>query len=106
MSDLVTSSSGVNRSRPDGKPDFTLVDWDLVERVAIHLTMHASEKGRENWRRASTPDDLLRFRQSAWRHHLSWDRGQSDEDHAAALVWNVGGAELVRRRLQEEGNRG
>ena len=84
---------------PDGKPDFTLVDWDLIERVALHLGAHAAAKGRDNWRNASTEDDLLRFRQSAWRHHVAWDRGDRDEDHAAALVWNVGGAELVRRRL-------
>lgn len=99
MTRIVTSSSGVNRSVPDGKPDFTLVDWDLIERVALHLGAHAAEKGRDNWRNAWTEDDLLRFRQSAWRHHVAWDRGDRDEDHAAALVWNVGGAELVRRRL-------
>lgn len=95
---LVTSSSGVNRSDPTGKPDYTLVDWDLIERVAIHLTLHAAEKGRDNWRNASTQEDLLRFRASAWRHHVAWDRGHTDEDHAAALFFNVAGAELARSR--------
>ena len=98
---IITSAAGVNRSVPDGKPDLTLVDWDLIERVALHLGAHAAEKGRDNWRKACNPEDLLRFRQSAWRHHLALDRGLEDEDHAAALVWNVGGIELVRKRLRE-----
>lgn len=102
MTQLVTSASGVNRSNPSDKPDLTLVDWELIERVAIHLGKHSAEKGRDNWRNARDEEDLLRFRQSAWRHHLALDRGLEDEDHAAALVWNVGGIELVRRRLKGE----
>lgn len=94
----VRSGSGVNRSDPAGKPDYTLVDLDMLERVARHMTAHVESKGRDNWRNASTPADELRARQSAWRHFVAWQRGETDEDHAAALFFNVSVAELARRR--------
>lgn len=99
MRGLVVSPAGVNRSDPSGKPDYTLVDLGLLERWAMHMTAHADSKGRDNWRNASGGDDLDRFLASAWRHFLAFQRGETDEDHAAALLFNVAGAELVRSRL-------
>lgn len=97
MSGGITSRSGVNRSDPAGKPDYTLIDLALLERWARHMTAHVESKGRDNWRNASTPEDELRARQSAWRHFLAWDRGDTDEDHGAALLFNIGVRDLARR---------
>lgn len=101
MTEIVTSLSGVNRSDPTGKPDYTLIDLHMLERWAVHMTAHIGSKGRNNWRNADTIDDLERFRASAWRHFIAWQRGDLDEDHAAALLFNVAGAELVTARLEE-----
>ena len=98
---IVTSLAGVNRSDPAGKPDYTLVDLHMLERWATHMTAHIGSKGRNNWRYADTVDDLERFRASAWRHFVAWQRGETDEDHAAALFFNVAGAELVGHRLRD-----
>lgn len=89
------------RSDDTGKPDYTLIDLAFLERLAQHLTANAAVKGRNNWRRAHTQADLDRFQQSAFRHFVAWLRGDSDEDHASALAFNVMGAEHVRRRLAE-----
>ena len=93
------SESGVVRSVDIGKPDYTLIDTALLERWARLMTAQVPSKGRDNWRNASTDEDLLRFRQSAWRHFLAWQSGETDEDHAAALLFNVAGAELARSVL-------
>lgn len=95
---IVVSTSGVNRSDPTGKPDYTLVDWTMIERWALHMEAHIGSKGRDNWRQASTQEDLDRFLASLLRHALAVVRGDADEDHAAALMFNVAGAELVRSR--------
>ena len=95
---LVEHESGVVRSNPAGKPDYTLVDLPMLERWAAHMTANVDEKGRDNWRKARTDEDLDRFLASAWRHFVAWQRGDTDEDHAAALLFNVAGAEHVRRR--------
>lgn len=94
----VQHESGMIRSDPAGKLDYTLVDLHMLERWARLLTVNVPSKGRGNWRNASTEEDELRAKQSAWRHFLAWQRGETDEDHAAALVFNVSVVERARRR--------
>jgi hypothetical protein len=95
----VVYGSGMVRSAQAGKPDYTLLDLVMLERRAAHMTAQVPSKGHNNWRLAHTEEDLQRFLASAWRHFIAWQRGDTDEDHAAALCFNVDGAELVRRRL-------
>lgn len=97
---VIRQPSGVVRSDDTGKPDYTLVDLAMLERWAQHMTAHVPSKGRGNWRLAHTEDDLARFKASAWRHFVAYMRGDDDEDHAAALFFNVAGAELAARRLR------
>lgn len=94
----VTLDSGMVRSNDTDKPDYTTVDLDFLERFARHMTANIADKGHNNWRLASTEDDRARFKQSAWRHFVAWQRGDTDEDHASALVFNVIGAEHVSAR--------
>lgn len=97
----VEHESGMVRSDPAGKLDYTLVDLHMLERVARLLTENVASKGRDNWRNASTEEDLLRAKQSAWRHFIAWQLGLGDEDHAAALMFNISVAERARRRLRD-----
>jgi len=98
----VTSASGVNRSDPAGKPDYLLVDWGLIERWALHMGANVESKGRDNWRQASTADDERRALQSLMRHVVAFVHGVEDEDHAAAICFNVAVA-LRARTAQREG---
>ena len=95
----VVYESGMVRGDDTGKPDYTLVDLALLERWAAHLTAQVPLKGRDNWRLARTPEDLQRFRASAFRHFIQWLRGDTDEDHAAAILFNIAGAEHVSAQL-------
>ena len=95
---LVELASGMVRSDPTGKPDYTLVCDRLLERWAVHMTKNVESKGHNNWRKAHSEEDLARFLASAWRHFIAFTRGETDEDHAAALLFNVAGAESVRRQ--------
>jgi hypothetical protein len=95
----VTLPSGMVRSDDSGKTDYTLVDLAMLERWAQHLTRNVGSKGHNNWRLACSEEDLQRFRASAFRHFIQWLRGDADEDHAAALLFNVAGAEHVRSQL-------
>jgi hypothetical protein len=95
----VTLASGMVRSDDDGKPDYTLLDLGMLERWAWHMTRNVRSKGRDNWRRAHTEEDLRRFRASLARHVVAYLRGDDDEDHAAAIFFNIAGAEHVARKL-------
>lgn len=94
--------SGMRRDTQEGKVDYTLIrDGVMYERWAAHMTKGADKYGRRNWTLAKSSEELDRFRASAARHFEQWMRGDSDEDHAAAVLFNVDAAETVRKRLEE-----
>lgn len=102
--------SGMVRDTQDGKTNFLhlLLHFEpMGTRYAEHMTK-ANEKyedvepGVPNWTLAAGKAELLRFRESAARHFKQWLRGENDEDHAAAVLFNVNGAEYVKERIESE----
>lgn len=92
--------SGMVRDVTEGKIDYTLVlDGPMFERWAQHLTSGAAKYDARNWMRAEGQEELDRFRSSALRHFIQWMRGDTDEDHAAAVMFNVNGVEYVKEKL-------
>jgi hypothetical protein len=88
------------RSSTVGKVNYLLVrDGPMLERWARLLTNAVDSKGKRNWTKAHTADDLERYREGAARHFEQWLRGDDDEDHAAAVIFNVNGAEYVSSRI-------
>jgi len=63
----------------------------------------AEKYDARNWEKASTIDELERFMESAFRHFVQWYMGADDwEDHAAAVYFNIQGAEFVKERMQAD----
>jgi hypothetical protein len=94
--------SGMVRDTASGKTDYTLiVDGPMLERWAVHLTKGAAKYAKRNWMQANGPAELERFMESAMRHFLQWFRGETDEDHASAVFFNVNGAEFVKGKMRE-----
>lgn len=93
--------SGMVRDTQAGKPDYTLLPLEFLERWAWHMTKGAVKYGRENWRLANSQEEYLRFRSSALRHCIQWIMGHRDEDHASAAAFNIAAAEYVLERLAE-----
>jgi len=91
---------GMVRDTTEGKTDFTLaLDGPMFQRYAEHLTKGAQKYEKRNWMKADDQEALDRFRESALRHLMQWLRGDRDEDHAAAVWFNINGAEYVRAKL-------
>ena len=100
-------SSGMVRDTSANKIDYTTVlNGPMFERWAIHLTK-AAEKypdvapGRPNWMLATSEEELVRFRKSAVRHFIQWFRDDIDEDHAAAVLFNINGYEYTLQRMKQ-----
>jgi hypothetical protein len=92
--------SGMRRDTEDGKPDYTLIrKGPLFKRWAEHMTKGAVKYGRHNWTLACSDEEYERFGRSAARHFEQWLAGERDEDHAAAVIFNLNAAEYVRERL-------
>ena len=88
--------SGMVRDTTRDKVDYLLVrDGPMYERWARHMTLGAAKYSKRNWMKADGQEDLTRFQESAIRHFEQWLKGETDEDHAAAVFFNINGAEYV-----------
>lgn len=98
-------ASGMVRDIEANKTDYTrLLDGPMLERWARHLKAGETRypdvaPGVANWTLANGQEELRRFKVSALRHMIQWLRGDTNEDHAAAVYFNINGAEYVKERL-------
>ena len=104
-------SSGMVRDTNTGKARFDLImplevpyKHQMLTRFAELMTRGAAKYTDRNWEQAKTQEELDRFRESAFRHFMQWYTGETDEDHAAAVWYNIQGAEYVRWRMENDGD--
>lgn len=96
--------TGMNRDVSDNKLRFDLilplgVKNHMLKRWAGLMTRGAQKYSARNWEKAKTQEEYDRFRESAFRHFMQWWDGDMDEDHAAAVFFNISGVEMVKERL-------
>lgn len=100
--------SGMVRDTEDNKTDYlSILDGPMFDRWANMLTKAKLKypdvaPGKANWTLANGTEEQLRFRKSAFRHFRQWLRGDVDEDHAAALFFNINGYEFVTEKLDKQ----
>lgn len=92
--------TGMVRDIQDNKPRYDLVDWQMIKRWAELMQRGAVKYGENNWRKASTQEELERFKASFLRHAIQYFNGDTDEDHGAAVMFNLSGAEMVKAKLE------
>lgn len=95
--------SGMRRDVDTGKPRYDLIPRPMLRRWAELLARGADKYGEDNWQLADSPAELRRFRASAFRHFVQWLDGEGDEDHAAAVMFNIGAAEHVKGKAEPSG---
>lgn len=94
--------SGMHRDTNTGKVRYDLVDMDMLTRWAELMARGAVKYDAHNWRKANGNPELQRFKESAFRHFMQWFlQDKMDEDHAAAVFFNIAGAEYVRNKMPE-----
>lgn len=81
--------SGFQRDTNENKPLYNLIPHELLTRVALLYTLGAVKYGKNNWKKANSEEEYERFKESAFRHFIAWQRGDTDEDHPAAVIWNI-----------------
>ena len=98
----VVSSSGLVRDAGSAaKTDYLLaLDGPMFERWAKHLTKGANKYEPRNWMKARTVGDLEHARRSLGHHIFQYLRGDVDEDHAAAIFFNINMIEYIRGRSE------
>jgi hypothetical protein len=92
--------SGMRRDVQEGKVRYDLVDMDMFKRWAELMTRGAEKYGDNNWKLANSQEELDRFKASAFRHFMQWfNEWDSEEDHGAAVFFNISAAEYVKKNI-------
>ena len=88
--------TGMVRDTQDGKPRFDLIvpkgvpyEAQFLTRIAELMTRGAVKYGDRNWEKAHTQEEMDRFLASADRHLKQYQCHEVDEDHAAAVFFNL-----------------
>jgi hypothetical protein len=101
--------SGAVRDTTEGKVNFlAALDGTIVDRYAAHMTKAQDTKGKRNWLLAgddpeTAQDDLDRGFESLGRHFRQFTQGHTDEDHAAAIVFNLDWIANVAAKMTARG---
>lgn len=96
-----TFSTGMQRNVAADKPRYDLIWLPGLKRIAELYARGGKIYGDRNWEKASTQEELDRFKESAFRHFIQWMNNESDEDHMAAVAFNLFGAEHVKEKLKQ-----
>ena len=78
--------TGAQRDTGEGKLRMSLVPQEELKRVMKRYLDGAEKYGENNWMKGMP---LSVFYDCAHRHLDAWWRGETSEDHAAAVVWNM-----------------
>lgn len=94
-------ASGMVRDTGDNKIEYySITLGPMYQRWASHLTKGRKKypdpkPGVPNWTLASGDAELTRARESLSRHYYQYMRGDTDEDHAAAIFFNINLIEYI-----------
>lgn len=78
--------TGAVRDTSEGKGRYDLIPVYALKRLARHYENGAKKYGDNNWKKGMP---LRRYYDSAMRHLGNWMEGNRDEDHLAAVLFNV-----------------
>lgn len=102
-------ASGMRRDLQEGKPRFELInpegmpyDETLLYRWAMLLERGMEKYGYRNWEKANSEEELNRFKASAWRHFVQAMSGEVDEDHFAAVLFNLNAIVFLNWKLNHD----
>ena len=101
--------SGMVRDTSQDKARFDLLlpagvpyEEQLLTRFANLMTRGAVKYNARNWEKANGEAELARFKESAMRHLMQWMCGETDEDHATAVMFNLMAYETTLYKLKNE----
>lgn len=102
--------SGMVRDTNEGKARFDLIHpkgipykHQMITRFAELMQRGQIKYGDRNWEKAIGQSELDRFKESALRHMEQWFCGEEDEDHAAAVWFNIMAYETTKYKIEHNG---
>ena len=101
--------SGMVRDTEEGKARFDLLvalgvpyAAQMLTRFADLMARGAEKYAQRNWEQADGQAELDRYKSSGFRHLVQWLCDEEDEDHAAAVLFNVLAYESTKHKMKEK----
>jgi hypothetical protein len=101
--------SGMVRDTSEGKPRFNLImpegvpyKEQLLTRWAELMARGAEKYSDRNWEKAEGKAEEDHAKESLLRHTMQFIHGEDDEDHGAAILFNVQEIALIRWKRQNK----
>lgn len=82
----MTYPGGGNREAREGKGREDLIEPELIFRLGVWYELGAKKYGDRNWEKGISVKDCVA---AIIRHIFKYMAGWKDEDHLAAIAWNV-----------------
>ena len=79
-------ATGALRDMHEGKGDMVSLPWEALLRLSRHYEEGAKKYGEYNWQKGIPSHCYL---DSGIRHLLKYYRGDTDERHDRAFIWNM-----------------
>lgn len=102
--------SGMVRDTEEGKARFDLLiplgvpyEHQFLTRCANLMARGAEKYTERNWEQACSEEEMSRYKSSASRHFMQWMAGETDEDHAAAVQFNLNAYESTKYKVEHAG---
>ena len=100
--------SGMMREPQNNKPRFDLIipkdqpyNETLLYRWAMLMARGAEKYSERNWEKACSQEEYDRFKASALRHCMQVFSEENDEDHFAAVCFNLCAAVYTKGRMDK-----
>jgi dATP/dGTP diphosphohydrolase, N-terminal len=90
--------TGAVRDVQEGKGRFDLIPPEPLFRLAKHYENGARKYAARNWEKGIP---LSRYLDSAFRHLVKVNAKMDDEDHEAAVIWNMFGFIQTKKWIEE-----
>lgn len=102
-------TSGMVRDTDEGKARFDLLfpedvpyNKQMLTRFADLMARGAAKYAERNWEKGNSQAEIDRAKSSALRHLIQWMTGEDDEDHAAAVMFNILQAETTSKKIDTQ----
>ncbi len=91
---------GAKREVKTDKPRYDLIPIEALTRIAWAYARGAVIYWDRNWEKGVNQEFIDGMKASAWRHFVQWANWETDEDHMAAVCFNLFWYEHLKKKLE------
>ena len=93
-----TFSGGAAKEPSNGRGDFSLLVWEVINDDAVHMEKGGNKYAPRNWEQGIP---ISKCFSSMMRHAIQWWLGFTDEPHLSAVRWHAAALSFYCKRISD-----